>query len=210
MHQHDQHDQRGLTIPELIISFGVMLLVLGLSTVLFKQAFTHTTLTEENMTNEQLTRVAMARINSSLSQASVDANSNDAVGGTPIPAVIQAVPSATSTPAIVFFRVKTLLPSAIPTGSTLAPNPGYDVHIISYDAANQKLNEYTMDYQTVYAVGGASPAPVTLANNVTNFGVMQVNGNNREYQLTITINNILMPSEAEHPYTLVDDVDIMN
>jgi Tfp pilus assembly protein PilV len=205
-----QHGQRGLTIPELLISFGVLMLVLGLSTVLFKQAFTHTTLTEENMTNEQLTRVAMARVNSSLSQASVDANSTDAVGGTPMPAVLQAVPSATSTPAIIFFRVKTLAPSAIPTGSTLAPNPGYDVHIISYDAVSQKLNEYTMDYETVYAVAGPSPVPQTLANNVTNFGVMQVNGNTREYQLTITINNVLVPSEAEHPFTLVDDVDIMN
>jgi hypothetical protein len=62
----------------------------------------------------------------------------------------------------------------------------------------------------VYAVAGPSPVPQTLANNVTNFGVMQVNGNTREYQLTITINNVLVPSEAEHPFTLVDDVDIMN
>ncbi|MBV8171430.1 MAG: hypothetical protein JO219_05820 [Candidatus Eremiobacteraeota bacterium] len=205
-----ERDQRGVTIPELLISFGVLLLVLGLSTVLFKQAFTHVTLTEENMTNEQLTRVAMARVNSSLSQASVDANTTDAVGGTPIPAVLQAVPSATSTPAIVFFRVKTLQPAAIPTGSTLAPNPAYDVHIISYDSVHKKLNEYTMDYETVYAVGGPSPAPVTLADNVTNFGVMQVNGNTREYQLTITVNNILNVNEAETPFTLVDDVDVMN
>ena len=200
--------QRGMTIVELLISFGVMLLVLSLSTVLFRQAFTHSTLTEEKMTNEQLTRVAMARVNSSLSQASVDANSVDASGGTPSPAVLVPVPETTSAPAIVFYRVKTLDPASIPTGVTNAPNPGYDVHIISWDGVN--LNEYTMDYQTVYKAGQPSPAPVVLATNVTNFGVMQVNGNTNEYQITISINNILNPTKPESPFTLNDDVTIMN
>jgi type II secretory pathway pseudopilin PulG len=202
--------QRGMTIVELLISFGVLGLVLSLSTVLFQQAFTHSTLTEENMTNEQLTRIAMARVNSSLSQASVDANSVDAAGGTPSPAVLVKVPSNVSANAIVFYRVKTLDPAAIPTGVTNAPNPGYDVHIISYDVPTKTLNEYTMDYQTVYKVGGPSPAPVVLATNVTNFGVMQVNGNTNEYQITISVNNILNPTKAEQPFTLNDDVTIMN
>ncbi len=202
--------QLGMTIPELLISFGVLALVLTLSTVLFKQAFTHSTMTEENMTNEQRTRIAMARVNSSLSQASVDANTNDAAGGTPSPAVLLPVPKVTSTPAIVFYRVQTLVPASIPTGSTNAPNPGYDVHIISYNSATQTLNEYAMDYSTVYKVGGPSPAPTVLATDVTNFGVMQVNGNSNEYQVTISINKILQANEAEQPYTLVDDVNIMN
>jgi type II secretory pathway pseudopilin PulG len=209
MNMHKQAD-RGMTIIELLISFGVLLLVLSLSTVLFQQAFTHSTLTEENMTNEQLTRVAMARVNSSLSQASVDANSLDALGGTPSPAVLIPVPNGTSAPAIVFYRVKTLDPAAIPTGVTNAPNPGYDVHIISYDPVAQTLNEYTMDYQTVYKTLQPSPAPVVLATNVLNFGVMQVNGNTNEYQITITVNNILNPTKAEKPFTLNDDVTIMN
>jgi Tfp pilus assembly protein PilW len=202
--------QLGMTIPELLISFGVLLLVLGLASVLFKQAFTHSTLTEENMTNEQMTRVAMAKLNSSLSQASVDANTNDAVGGTPSPAVLVPVPKTTSTPVIVFYRVQTLQPTAIATNSAFAPNPNYDVHIISYDPVGQKLNEYVMDYQTVYSVGGPSPAPIVLATNVTNFGVMQVNGNTNEYQITISINNVLNPTMQEQPFTLVDDVNIMN
>jgi len=202
--------QLGMTIAELLISFGVLLLVLSLSTVLFKQAFTHSTMTEENMTNEQRTRIAMARVNSSLSQASVDANTNDAGGGTPSPAVLLPVPKTTSTPAIVFYRVQTLVPASIPTGSTSAPNPGYDVHIISYDAATQTLNEYVMDYSTVYKPGLPSPAPTILASDVTNFGVMQVNGNSNEYQVTISVNKILQANEAEQPYTLVDDVNIMN
>jgi type II secretory pathway pseudopilin PulG len=201
--------QRGMTIVELLISFGVLLLVLSLSTVLFQQAFTHSTLTEENMTNEQLARIAMARVNSSLSQASVDANSIDAAGGTPSPAVLVAVPKTSSVPAIVFYRVKTLDPAAIPTGVTNAPNPGYDVHIISWDGVSN-LNEYTMDYQTVYKIGGPSPAPVLLATNVTNFGVMQVNGNTDEYQITISVNKILNPTKPEQPFTLNDDVSIMN
>jgi len=200
-----------MTIVELLISFGVLGLVLSLSTVLFQQAFTHSTLTEENMTNEQMARTTMAKVNASLSQASVDANSNDAVGGTPIPAVLVPVPKTASVPAIVFFRVKTLEPGAIATGKTNAPNPDYDVHIISYNAAAQTLSEYTItDYQNVYKAGGPSPAPVVLASNVTNFGVMQVNGNTNEYHITVSINNVLNPTQPEQPFTLVDDVTIMN
>ena len=206
-----QNVARGMTIIELIISMGVVLLVLGLSTVMFKQAFTHTTLTEENLTNEQATRIAMARVNSSLSQASVDANTNDAVGGTPIPAVLVAVPNNAAVSSITFFRVKTLAPQSIPTNSSQAPNPGYDVHIISYNAATQTLNEYTMDYEHVYAVAGPSPNPQILAHNVTNFGVTQVNANNKEYQIQISVNNQSSnPNLVEQPFTLVDDVTIMN
>ncbi len=199
--------KRGMTIPELLISFGILLLVLGLATVLFKQAFTHVALTTENMTNEQAARVAMARVNASLSQASVDANTND-TSGTPAPAVLSVVPQATSSPAITFFRVATLNPAAIPTGSTLAPNPAYKVHIISYDAVNKVVNEYTMDYNPTYKTGMASPAPTVLADNVTNFGVMQISP--FEYQFQITVNNINNPTQAEAPYTLVDNVHLMN
>jgi len=199
---------RGMTVIELVISFGVLLLVLGLATALFKQAFTHVTLTTENMTNEQAARVAMAKINSSLSQASVDANSTDTNQGTPAPAVISVFPTATSTPGITFYRVYTLDPAAIPTGTTLAPEPQYYVHIIAYDAAAQQVKEYSMDYQTVYKVGGPSPAPIIIANNVTDFGIMAISPT--EYQFQITVNNINMATQAEAPYTLVDNVHLMN
>jgi type II secretory pathway pseudopilin PulG len=199
---------RGMTIPELLISFGVLLLVFGLATALFKQAFTHVTLTTENMTNEQATRVAMAKINNSLSQASVDANSTDTGNGTPAPPVISAFPVATSTPAITFYRVYTLNPAAIQKGTTNAPEPQYYVHIISYDAGAQQVKEYSMDYQTVYLAGGASPAPTIIARNVTDFGVMEISP--LEYQFQITINNIDNPTKAESPYTLVDNVHLMN
>jgi len=204
----NRHLHRGMTIPELLISFGVLLLVLGLATALFKQAFTHVTLTTENMTNEQAARVAMARVNNSLAQASVDANSTDTSSGTPAPAVIGTFPVATSTPSITFYRVYTLNPSAIPTGTTNAPEPQYYVHIIAYDAVAQQVKEYSMDYQTVYKVGGASPAPTVLARNVTNFGVMAISP--LEYQFQITINNVDNPTQAEAPYTLVDNVHLMN
>jgi type II secretory pathway pseudopilin PulG len=204
----NRHMHRGMTIPELLISFGVLLLVLGLATALFKQAFTHVTLTTENMTNEQSARVAMARINNSLSQASVDANSTDTSSGTPAPAVISAMPVATSTPTITFYRVYTLDPTAIQTGITNAPEPQYYVHIIAYDPVKQQVDEYSMDYQTVYKAGAASPAPTILARNVTNFGVMAIS--NVEYQFQITVNNIDNPTQAEAPYTLVDNVHLMN
>lgn len=204
----NKHTHRGITIPELIISFGVLLLVLGLATALFKQAFTHVTLTTENMTNEQAARVALARINNSLSQASVDANSTDTSNGTPAPAVIGTFPVATSSPAITFYRVYTLNPAAIQTGTTFAPEPQYYVHIISYDIAAQQIKEYTMDYETVYKVGGASPPPTILAKNVTNFGIMAISP--LEYQFQITINNVDNPTQAEAPYTLVDNVHLMN
>jgi hypothetical protein len=204
----NKHSHRGMTVPELIISFGVLLLVLGLATALFKQAFTHVTLTTENMTNEQAARVAMARINNSLSQASVDANSTDTSLGTPAPAVIGVFPVATSSPTITFYRVYTLNPTAIATGTTKAPEPQYYVHIIAYDPVKQLVNEYSMDYQTVYKVGGASPPPTILAKNVTNFGIMAISP--LEYQFQITINNVANPKQAEAPYTLVDNVHLMN
>ena len=89
------------------------------------------------------------------------------------------------------------------------------MHIISYNAAAQTLSEYTITdpssaYKNVYLAGGPSPAPVVLASNVTNFGVMQVNGNTNEYQITVSINNVLNPTQPEQPFTLVDDVTIMN
>jgi type II secretory pathway pseudopilin PulG len=204
----NRHMHRGMTIPELLISFGILLLVLGLATALFKQAFTHVTLTTENMTNEQSARVAMARVNNSLSQASVDANSGDTGNGTPAPAIISSMPPATSTPAITFYRVYTLDPTAIQTGSSKAPEPKYYVHIISYDPVAQTVNEYSMDYNQVYKAGGASPAPTVLAKNVTNFGIMAIS--NVEYQFQITVNNIDNPTQAEAPYTLVDNVHLMN
>jgi len=199
---------RGMTVIELVISFGVLLLVLGLATALFKQAFTHVTLTTENLTNEQATRVAMAKINSSLSQASVDANSGDTSQGTPAPAVITVFPVATSIPDITFYRVYTLAPVAIATDKTsFAPEPQYYVHIISYDAVKQQVKEYSMDYQSVYKIGGPSPAPVIIASNVTDFGIMAISAN--EYQFQITINNIANAVQREAPYTLVDNVHLM-
>jgi type II secretory pathway pseudopilin PulG len=207
MNVHSQ--QRGMTIVELLISFGILLLVLGLATALFTQAFRHSTMTTENMTNEQLARVAMARINNTLSQATVDVNSVDTNNGTPAPSVIGSVtfPSATSTPAIAFFRVQTLNPSAMPTGSTNAPNPSYWVHIISYDPVGKQINEYVTTWAN-YNANGASPAPVALAYNVTNFGVMQVTTS--EYQFQITLDNTTNPTQAEAPYTLVDNVHLLN
>lgn len=202
------HTKRGMTIIELIISMGILLLVLGLAIVLFDQAFTHSTLTTENMTNEQLARIAMAKVNASLSQASVDANTVDTGNGTPAPAIIGVYPAATSTPAITFYRVKTLVPAAMPTATTQAPNPQYNVHIISYDPIGQNVNEYVMDYQTVYKVGGASPAPIVLAQNVTSFGVMEISP--YEFQFQITLNNVLNQNQAEQPFSIVDNVHIMN
>jgi len=207
MHYHTR--QRGMTTIELIVAFGILLLVLGLATMLFTRAFSHTTLTTENLNNEQLARVAMARINNSLSQATVDANPNDTNNGTPSPSVIGALtfPNATATPAIVFYRVQTLNPSAMPTSLTNAPNPAYNVHIISYDPVAQRINEYTTTFAN-YQAAGPSPAPIALAYHVTDFGVVQVTPT--EYQFQITVNNVINPQQAEAPYQLVDNVHLLN
>jgi Tfp pilus assembly protein PilW len=198
-----------MTIVELLISFGILLLLLGLVTALFARAFTYSTLTQENLSNEQLARVAMARINSSLSQATVDVNSTDTGNGTPAPSVIGSTtfPSATSTPAIAFFRVQTLNPSSIPTSPSKAPDPSYNVHIISYDPVAKQIDEYTTSWAN-YSTNGALPAPMVLAYNVTDFGITQITTS--EYQFQITINNITNPSKPEAPYTLVDNVHLLN
>jgi prepilin-type N-terminal cleavage/methylation domain-containing protein len=203
--------RRGMTIIEMIISLAIMLLVLGFATALFKQAYAHNTLTGENMTNEQLTRVAMAKINNSIAQASEDTNELDTGGGTPAPPVIVAFPAATSTPAIVFYRVQALAPAAgLPIGSGNQPNPAYYVHIISYDGAGT-VNEYVTPVAN-YTGLGPSPPPIVLATDVTDFQVQQVNGNQLEYRLSLTINHVenkVSGVNAELPYTLVDNVHIM-
>lgn len=162
---------RGMTIVEVIFAFGVLLIVLGFATALFKQAFTHMTLTTESMTNEQLARIAMGKINSSLSQASVDANSTDTNHGTPLNPVINLTPTS-----IAFFRVWTLVPGSLAIdGVTQAPDPTYRVHIISYDGAGQTIDECVTTL-TIYN-GGGCPATsnVILATNVSNFVINKVN-----------------------------------
>ena len=115
---------------------------------MFKQAYTHNTLTSENMSNEQIARVAIAKINSSLSQASSDTSDIDfPAPNTPAPPIvgISTFPSATATPAIAFYRVAALAPAAtLPIGAANQPDPAYYVHIISYDPVGHVVNEYSM------------------------------------------------------------------
>ena len=201
---------RGMTIIEVIISFGILLLVLGFLTAFFKQAFTHATLTTESMTNEQLARLAMSKINNSLSQASVDSNYADTNSGAlqPLPAVINQTASS-----IAFYRVATLVPGSLPLCAcgTGAPDPSYKVHVISWDNVGQIINECV----TTVAIynGGGCPAAnnVILATNVSNFQIAKItNGSSGgEYQFQLTVNNILNPTQAESPYPLVDNVDIL-
>lgn len=198
---------RGMTIIEILISFGVLLLVLTLATALFKQAFTHVTLTTESMTNEQLARLAMSKINNSLSQASVDVSFADVGDGTPSPPVINQ--TATS---IAFYRVYTLVPGSIGIdGDTQAPDPAYRVHVISYDNVGQTISECTTTW-AVYNAGGCPAAnTVVLATNVTNLAIAKVGtgASGAEYQFQLQMNNILNPTKPESPYTLVDNVDVL-
>jgi type II secretory pathway pseudopilin PulG len=213
--------QRGMTIIEMVISFAILLLVLGFATALFKQAFTHNTLTQENMSNEQLARVAIANINSSLSQASEDVNPADLTptppgNGTPAPAVIgidtfPTAPAGLAT-SIAFYRVQSLAPApSLVVGPAGNPVPSYNVHIISYDAVRQQVNEYVTTVAN-YQANAPSPAPKVLANNVTDFELQQVAGDKYEYRMSITLNNVLNAAtniQAEQPYTLVDNVHLM-
>lgn len=200
--------QRGFTIAEMVISLGIMLLVLGLATALFKQAFHHNTLTQENMSNEQLARIAMGKVNSSLAQASEDTNEGDentaSSPGKGLPPVITQ--SASS---IAFYRVYTLAPAAtLTTGSLGQPSPTYYVHVISYNAVPQTVTECWMSVGVYNANNAACPNSAIIANNVTNFQINQVS-TDVDYQISITVNNINNPTLAEAPYTLVDDVNIM-
>ncbi len=200
---------RGISIAELMISLGVLFLVLGMATALFTRAYAHHTLTSENMSNEQEARLAMGKINSSLSQASVDQNAIDFPGSASFPILPTPFPSATSTPAIAFFRVTTLNPAVIPSPGGV-PTLTYNVHIISYDPVGKTVNEYVTTWGT-YSASGPSPAPAVLARNVTDFGVARSPNNTYEYQFQITINDMKNASgyQAENPYTLVDNVHIL-
>jgi prepilin-type N-terminal cleavage/methylation domain-containing protein len=214
-------EQRGMTLIEMVISFAILLLVLGFATALFKQAFTHNTLTQENMSNEQLARVAIANINSSLSQASEDVNPADLTPtppgtGTPAPAVIGIdtfpTPPGVATQ-IAFYRVQSLAPPAsLTVGSVGNPVPNYNVHVISYDPIGKTVNECVTSVAN-YQATGTCTAPVTqLAGNVTDFELQQIAGDKYEYRMSITVNNIINTASgvnAEAPYTLVDNVHMM-
>jgi Tfp pilus assembly protein PilW len=204
-----KHRARGISIAELMISLGVLLLVLGMATALFTRAYTHHTLTSENMSNEQEARLAMGKINSSLSQASIDQNATDFPGAASFPILPTPFPDTTATPAIAFFRVTTLNPAVLPSPGG-EPTLTYNVHIISYDAVNKVVNEYVTDWLT-YSTNGASPAPIVLARNVTDFGVTRNVNDTYEYQFQITVNDIQNATgvEAESPYTLIDNVHIL-
>jgi prepilin-type N-terminal cleavage/methylation domain-containing protein len=200
--------QRGFTIAEIVISLAIMLLVLGLATALFRQAFHHTTLTQENMSNEQLARIAMGKINSSLSQASEDTNDVDEQNagsvGKGLPSVIAQ--SATS---IAFYRVWTLAPATtLTTGVNGQPDPTYYVHVISYDPVGQAVSECWMNVATYNGNNSACPNKSVIATNVTNFQINDISSD-LEYQFSITVNNINNPTLAEQPYTLVDNANIM-
>ncbi len=212
--------QRGMTLIELVISFTILLLVLGFATALFKQAFTHNTLTQENMSNEQLARIAIANINGSLSQASEDVNPADLTPtppgtGTPAPAVIgiDAFPTPPGiATAISFYRVQSLAPPAsLNVGGAGNPVPNYNVHTISYDPIAKQVSECV---QSVAAYQAAGPCATTtlLASNVTDFQLQQIQGDKYEYRMSITVNNVINPASgvnAEQPYTLVDNVHMM-
>lgn len=198
---------RGTTVVEILISTGILLIVLGFSAVLFRQAFTHHTLTTENMSNEQQARLALARINSSLSQASVEANPSD-FPSAPAPPIITSAtpfPTTTSASAISFYRVASLDPAAMPSPGG-APIPSYDVHIISYDPVGQTVDEFVID-EPSYAAGSPSPSPLIIAQHVTAFGITSVTP--LEYQFQITINDVVNPTETEQPKTLIDNVHLL-
>lgn len=200
---------RGTTVVELLISTGVLLIVLGFAAVLFHQAFTHHTLTTENMSNEQQDRVALARINSSLSQASEEANTNDFPNAPASPVIMGATAFPSNAPAIAFYRVASLQLAAVPSPNG-PPNPNYKVHIISYDPVGQTVDEFVLD-ETAYAANAPSPSPIVIAQHVTAFGISEIVPE-KEYQFQITINDVINAAtgvEAEQPKTLIDNVHLM-
>jgi len=200
--------KRAAAVVDVLIATGVLLIVLGFVAVLLRQAFTHHTLTTENMSNEQQARIALARINSSLSQATIEANPNDFPGGPAAPVILTGTPfpTATSASSIAFYRVSSLDPATVPSPGG-APMPSYTVHIITYDPVAQTIDEYVVD-EPSYVAGVPSPAPAIVARNVTAFGIMAIPKTN-EYQFQITINDVANVSQAEQPMTLVDNVHIM-
>jgi len=202
--------QRAMTIAEVIAAFTILMLILSFITVMFHQAFTHATLTSESMTNEQLARLAMGKINESLSQASLDTNSTDVQtnGGNPL----GPIESQTAT-SIAFFRVTTLVPGSLavlPPPSN-APDPTYNVHVISWDPVSQQITECFTTLAIYNTTGCPVASNVVLATNVSNLTIANLNTgvSSQEYQFQITLNNVLNATQAESPYTLVDNVDVM-
>jgi hypothetical protein len=203
--------QRAMTIAEVLASFTILMLILSFITLMFHQAFTHATLTAESMTNEQLARLAMGKISESLSQASVDTDLADDQnyngGNTILPIEAQ---TATS---IAFFRVDTLVPAALAVlpPPNNAPDPTYEVHVISWDPVTQQITECWSTLAIYKTTGCTAAKTVVLATNVSNMTIAPVNTgvSSQEYQFQLTLNNVLNATQAESPYTLVDNVDVM-
>lgn len=202
--------RRAFTIPEVLVATGILLLVLGLTTALFAQAFRHNTLTQENLSNEQLARIALAKVTNSLSQAS----SNISAGETPAPAIIAeastagAVGDGTPAPAIVFYRVSSISAS-MTTDNNDTPVPIYDVHVISWDSSTGVLNEY-VTLATGYP--GPSPTPVALMTNVTDFSVTPLdaqNGQPTNYQIKLSVNRVERQDLPEQAFSISSNIHIM-
>ena len=85
------------------------------------------------------------------------------------------------------------------------------MHVISYDGAAENIDECVTTL-TIYNGGGCPVASnVIMATNVTAFAINKVSfgSSSAEYQFQLTMNNVLNPTQAESPYTLADNVDII-
>lgn len=197
---------RGFTIPELMISMGILGLVLSLSVVAFVQVFNHYRVTSNNLNMERTARVAAARVTYEFRQAMPDLSDFPIVQPTPV--VEPTFPAnGGPTPApingVKFYRVAPGTgdiggdPNAIPKNALGAPSPTYEFVNIYLDAVNHQLDECVQP-----ATQSATPCatPTIIANNIANFQVQPLSSSEYRIDLTAAMSSGQPPTPA--PFTI--------
>ena len=174
---------RGFTVPELLISMGIMGVVLALAIVEFAMVFNHNNLMTANMSADQNARIAMAKVTNELRQAMpniTDYSSN-------YPMVISPTPPATWAQTVQFWRVHNGpggLVTPVPTDVSGNPTPCYDTVTLAWDSTLKTITRtVVLNTNTICTI--ASSTTDVIARNITNFRVQPVNGSTTLYEVNL-------------------------
>lgn len=165
---------RGFTIPELLISFTIMGIVLALAIVEFAMVFNHNSLMQANLSADQNARLTMARVTNEMRQAMP--NITDYANNYPV--IIQpATPAPSAAPVssqtVEFWRVHNGpggLTTPIPTDNNGNPTPCYDDVKLAFDPVAKTITR-TVTLKTNAICTTASTTTDVIAHNVSSFSV---------------------------------------
>lgn len=160
-----KHLQRGNTIPEALITVGIISLVLTLTVAIFILTVRHSEKTITDLSAESEARIAMTRVVNDMRQAMPAVS--PAATGLPVSSPVWTGSSATPQPSVTFTEADSL------TAANFT-DPPFDTVTIAWDSANDTITR---------SVNGG-PAQV-VEHDVTAFSVLPLSYD--EYQVSLTV-----------------------